>query len=54
MKCHRCGETITLYVVGEDYCRPCVRDLARLAQQDAKRRVDRFARAKDLTPLGAA
>lgn len=54
MKCHRCGETITLYEVGKDYCRPCLRRLAELEQQYAKRHVDRFARAKDLTFGGAA
>ena len=49
MKCHRCGESITLYVAGRDYCQPCVRDLARIAQQDAARKVVQFSRPKDLT-----
>ena len=37
MRCHRCNEPMTLYVVGEDYCKPCVRELAVRAQSDAKR-----------------
>ena len=54
MKCHRCGEPMTLYVVGRDYCVACIRDLAKRAQEDARRRVVRFARAKDLSPWGGA
>ena len=54
MKCHQCGVSITVYEVGKDYCRPCARRIAERDAQYAKRHVDRFARAKDLTFGGAA
>lgn len=50
--CHRCHERMTLYLVGDDYCRPCKREIAERDAADA-RRVVRF-RAKDLTPRDAA
>lgn len=54
MKCKRCGERITLYAVGERYCRLCVRDLTEIAARTPK--VIRFPFAKDLGgyPRGAA
>lgn len=30
MKCKRCGDTMTLYVVGDRYCQACKREVARL------------------------
>lgn len=51
--CHRCGESMTVYVAGYDYCRKCTADIRAREAQDA-RRVDRFARAKDLTYFDGA
>lgn len=52
IRCHRCGERMILYVVGDDYCRACKREVQAREEQDAKR-VDRFP-AKDLTGGEAA
>lgn len=58
-RCHRCLEPMTLFVVGDDYCAKCRRDIKVREAQDA-RRADRFARyrvSKDTTgwvPGGAA
>lgn len=52
-RCHRCRETITLYIVGDDYCQQCKREIATRERQDAARKVVRF-RAKDLSPWGGA
>jgi hypothetical protein len=58
MKCHRCGESMTLFVVGDDYCPACKREMQAREQADARRvqfRVlPRFSRAKDLTPYGGS
>lgn len=56
MKCHRCGQPMTLYVVGDDYCRLCKAEMRQRAEQDARRisRFDRFRVSKDLTPFGGA
>jgi ribosomal protein L37E len=48
IRCHRCGERMTLYVVGDDYCRECKREVQAREDQDAKR-IMRFP-AKDLGP----
>lgn len=32
-RCHRCLEPMTLFVVGDDYCRQCARELAAKARQ---------------------
>jgi hypothetical protein len=54
MRCHRCQEPMTLYVVGHDYCRPCVRELSARAESDARRASARarFRVVKELTPWG--
>lgn len=56
MKCHRCNEPMTLYVVGDDYCRLCVREMARLVKPEPKviPLWMRNLRAKDMTPRPAA
>ena len=56
MKCHRCGESMTLFVIGDDYCPACKREIRVRDEQEARKvvRFDRFRVAKDLTPLGAA
>ena len=56
MKCHRCGESMTLYVVGDDYCPTCKREMRVREEQDARKvvRFDRFRVAKDLSPFGGA
>jgi hypothetical protein len=50
MRCKRCGDLMTLYVVGDRYCRPCKVEVAVLERREAMRIVPRFSRAKDLTP----
>jgi hypothetical protein len=54
MRCHRCNDPMTLYVIGDDYCKPCVRDLAARARSDAQRaeatRRFRFAKELDRQP----
>ena len=47
---------MTLFVVGDDYCPPCKREIRVREQQDAQRvvRFDRFRVSKDLTPYGGA
>jgi hypothetical protein len=37
MRCHRCNEPMTLFVIGEDYCKTCVIELAARARSDARR-----------------
>lgn len=56
MKCHRCGEPMTLFVVGDDYCTACKREMRVREEQDARKviRFDRFRVAKDLSPYGGA
>lgn len=57
MKCHRCGDRLTLRVVGDDYCAPCKVEIRRREEQDARRTARaRFSVVKDMTPLypGAA
>jgi hypothetical protein len=49
MRCHRCLEPMTLYVVGDDYCRKCKAERAERERADAARRIVRFPRPKDLT-----
>ena len=51
-RCRRCAAIMTLYVVGDEYCRTCKPEIREREQADA-RRVARF-RAKDLTPRDAA
>lgn len=48
-RCHRCGARMTLYVVGDDYCRPCKAEMRDREAADA-RRVARYPFAKDLGP----
>lgn len=52
MKCHRCGESMTLFVVGDDYCPTCKRELAVIAEQEARRDKARarFSVVKELSP----
>ena len=54
MRCHRCGDPMTLYVVDDRYCQPCKRDIKTREAQEARRvvRFDRYRVAKDLTPFG--
>jgi hypothetical protein len=58
MKCHRCHEPMTLFVVGDDYCPTCKREIREREDADARRAqfrvLPRFARGKDLTPYPAA
>ena len=59
MRCHRCQEPMTLYVVGQDYCRQCKADIAKREQDDARRMAarSRFRVMKDTSgwyPGGAA
>jgi hypothetical protein len=57
MKCHRCGDRLTLRVVGDDYCAPCKVEIRQREEQDARRTARaRFSVVKDTTPLypGAA
>ena len=58
MSCHRCGQPMTLYIVGWDYCPPCSRDIKTREAQDERRRTAkaRFRVVKDFMPLypGAA
>lgn len=51
MRCHRCGVEMTLYVVGDDYCRQCKAEMKVREEQDARRvvRFDRFRVSKDMT-----
>lgn len=57
MRCHRCLEPMTIYVVGDDYCAACRRDIK--VREDADRRRGQFkvlyrtARNKELplTPV---
>lgn len=57
-RCHRCLEPMTLFVVGDDYCAACRRDMK--VREDADRRRSQFklihpgARAKEMWPRGAA
>jgi hypothetical protein len=53
MRCHRCQEPMTLYVVGRDYCKQCVVEMSVRAEQDARRAQAkaRFRVVKELTPL---
>ena len=53
-RCHRCGEVMTLYIVGDDYCRTCKREIRARQELDARRPAPRFALAKDVTPRDAA
>jgi hypothetical protein len=54
VKCHRCNEPMTLYVVGDDYCKTCVRELSARAESDRRRseatRRFRFAKELDRSP----
>ena len=54
MRCHRCGDPMTLYVVGQDYCKPCLREVKTLDEQRARRATARarFSVVKELTPWG--
>ena len=45
---------MTLYVVGDDHCETCKREMRVREEQDARRRVVRFPIAKDLTPTPGA
>lgn len=47
-RCRRCGMDMTLYVVGEEYCRLCKREVRELDEARLARRLRRFV-AKDLT-----
>jgi ribosomal protein L37E len=49
IRCHRCGERMTLYVVGDDYCRACKREVSVREAQDARRNTVKF-QPKDLGP----
>jgi hypothetical protein len=60
MRCHRCNDPMTLYVIGDDYCPPCKREIKVRDEADARRArfaiVPRYSIAKDMTqyPHGAA
>jgi hypothetical protein len=56
MKCRRCNESMTLYAVGDEYCRTCVREIAARAESDRRRNeaVRRFRFAKELDRQPAA
>lgn len=57
-RCHRCGDPMTLYVIGDDYCAKCKRETRIREESDARRAKARarFSVVKDLTPTypGAA
>ena len=52
MKCIRCGDPMVLFVVGDRYCRTCVRELSARAESDERRATARarFRVVKELTP----
>ena len=51
MKCHRCGVSMTIYVVDWDYCHDCTREMRVRAQQDRRMEAKRlrFRTSKDTT-----
>lgn len=51
MRCHRCGIPMTLYVVGDDYCFQCKREVAKREAQDRQRTARaRFSVVKEFRP----
>lgn len=51
--CRRCGDELTLHVVGQVHCRKCQREVrTAIAESEAKRPVQRFPFAKDFSPFG--
>ena len=51
-RCRRCGDPMTLYVVGDRYCLTCKREVAARERQDARRQSAkaRFRVVKELVP----
>lgn len=58
MNCKRCGESRTLFVVGDRYCAACKRDVAAIERRSTLRVVEGQPRwrarlvAKDMTYAG--
>lgn len=48
-RCSRCGQPFEMRCPDDRHCQPCAVAVAALIAADAKRRLPRFAVAKDLT-----
>jgi uncharacterized OB-fold protein len=51
MRCKRCGDPLTVYVLNERYCTPCKREVRQRETADERRMTARarFGVVKDLT-----
>lgn len=52
--CARCGDRMTLHLVGQTRCLKCTQEVRAIEEADARRKVVRFPFAKDLRPFPGA